>query len=250
MVPKSLAGGPLLEDKDQVKLDRALRSGAIEILFSRATILCEGPSEVQAYSYFASALDIDMDRLSISLVPVDGSYFYHLLRIMAGDALQIPWVVSADGDLLLDLARQLVKLGKVTTAEISTAQASGTIRTDILRPHDVVTLGDGYNFEEALIRGGAAAEYQAAIVAHIGPNALRNFTNSQNMSSNTIEDQLVEFMSSKLRNGGSKWKVLFADVVADQITRGGADSARIPLDIVDALQLAEQYSTGTATKVF
>ena len=250
LVPKSTAGGPLLDDKDQVKLDRALRSGAIEILFSRATILCEGPSEVHAYSYFASALGIDMDRHGISLVPVDGSYFYHLLRIMADDALQIPWVVSADGDTLPNLARQLVNLGKVTAAEVSTAEASGNIRADILRPHDVITLPNGYNFEEALIRGGAAPEYQAAIVSHIGINALLNFVNSENLSSLTVEDQLVEFMSSKSRRGGKKWKVLFADVVADQITQGGTDPARIPQDIADALQLVEQYSAGTATKVF
>ena len=240
----------MLSDKDQVKLDRSLRSGAIEILFSRATILCEGPSEVHAYSYFASALDIDLDRLGISLVPVDGSYFYHLLRIMADDALQIPWVVSADGDTLPNLARQLVNLGRVTMAEVRTAETSGDIRADILRPHDIITLSNGYNFEEALIRGGAAAEYKAAIDLHIGHNALPNFVNNENLTSSSIEDQLVEFMSSKTRNSGRKWKVLFADLVTDQITRGGNDSTQIPPDIVDALQLAEQYSLGTATKVF
>ena len=62
---------PLLDDRDQLKLEIALRSGATEILFSRATVLCEGPSEVQAYPFFASALDIDMDKLSLSLVSVD-----------------------------------------------------------------------------------------------------------------------------------------------------------------------------------
>ena len=249
MVPKLSAGNPLLDQRDQTKLDRALRTGATEILFSRATILCEGPSEVQAYPYFAAALGIEMDRLSLSLVPVDGSYFFHLLRVMSDDALEIPWVISADGDSLTVLARQLVKLGKVTPAEVKAAVSSDTTEAAILRPHDVFTLPNGQNLEEALIHGGAAAEYEAAIIEHIGPNALGNFVNSMNMSANTLEDQLTAFMKSDRGTGGKKWKVLFAGIVAEKITAGG-DMTRIPPAIVDALQSAEQYATGTIAKVF
>ena len=247
VVPRYSAGLPLLEQRDWVKLDRALHADAIEILFNRATVLCEGPSEVQAYPYFASALRIDMDKLSLSLVPVDGSYFFHLLRIMAGDALRVPWVISADGDSLSKLADQLVDLGKVTKPEVQASIASGTVATDILRPHDVFTLPNGHNFEEALIWGGAAAEYEAAIANHIGSNTLQHSMTSMGMTGNTIEEQLAAFMKG---NTGKKWKVLFAGIVADQITQGGNNSTRIPPIITDALQLAEQYATGTATKAF
>ena len=156
VVPKTSKGGPLLEQKDQAQMERALRAGAVEILFSRATVLCEGPSEIQAYPYFASALRVDMDKFGLSLVSVDGSYFYHLLRIMADDALQIPWVVSADGDSLRKLANQLVKLLKVTAADVHAAEGSGTLDTAILRPNDFFTLPDGHNLEEALIYGGCS----------------------------------------------------------------------------------------------
>ena len=249
MVPKLTAGRQLLDQRDQTKLDRALRTGAIEILFSRATVLCEGPSEVQAYPYFAAALGIEMDKLSLSLVPVDGSYFFHLLRVMSNDALEIPWIISADGDSLGGLASQMVKLGKVTPAEVRIAESSGTIEATILKPHDVLTLPNGQNLEEALIRGGATAEYEAAIAEHIGPNALGTFVNSMSMAGNTLEDQLVTFMKSERRTGGKKWKVLFAGIVAEKITDGG-DATRIPPTIVDALQLAEKYATGTIKKVF
>ena len=246
-VPKSVQGKALLHERDQVKLDRALRAGAIEILFSKATVLCEGPSEVQAYQYFASALGIDMDRLSLSLVPVDGSYFFHLLRIMASDALRIPWVLSADGDSLSKLADQLVNLGKVTADDVRNASTLGTIETAILRPHDVFTLPNGYNLEEALIHGGAAGEYEEAIANHIGRNALQHFIGPTSMTGNTLEEQLVAFMKG---NVGRKWKVLFAGIVADEITNGGGDPTRIPPAIVDALQLAKRYATGTMTKSF
>lgn len=250
LVPKAVGGSPILDHRDQTKLDRALRAGAVEILFSRATVLCEGPSEVQSYPHFASALGIDMDRLSLSLVPVDGSYFYHLLRIMAVDALRIPWVVSADGDSLRKLANQLVGLGKVTTTDIQAAEISGTIEADILRPNDFFTLPYGHNLEEALIRGGAAAEYEEAIDEHIGLGAIDDFLDNTGTSGNTREDELVVFMESDARTGGKKWKVLLAGVVADQITARGTDPTRIPAAIADALDLAERYAMETTTKVF
>jgi putative ATP-dependent endonuclease of OLD family len=249
-VPESTASGPLLDQRDQVKLDRALDSGAIEILFSRAAILCEGPSELQAYPFFASALGIDLDKHSISLVPVDGSYFYHLLRIMAGDALQIPWVLSADGDSLSKLADQLVDLGRVTKSQVQAAESSGNMESAILRPNDFFTLPSGYNLEEALIRGGAAAEYETAIVDHIGPNALSGFAARSGIAGNPLEDQLVAFMKSDARTAGKRWKVLFAGIVADKMTGGGTNPARIPATISDALNLAMHYSTGTAVKAF
>ena len=250
VVPKEMGGTPLLNQRDQIKLERALRAGAVEVLFSRATVLCEGPSEVQAYPHFATALGIDMDKLSLSLVPVDGSYFFHLLRIMADDALQIPWVVSADGDSLRRLAMQLVSLGKVTSTDVKRAEASGTVETTILRPNDFFTLPDSHNLEEALIRGGAAAEYEAAIDEHMGQGAIDEFLNNAGVAEKSREDELVAFMKSDARTGGKKWKVLFSGIVADQITNGGADPTRIPLAIVDALQLAEEYAIGTKKKVF
>ena len=246
-VPELVAGNPLLDDRDQLKLEVALRSGATEILFSRATVLCEGPSEVQAYPFSCLCACIEMDKLSLSLVPVDGSYFFHLIRILADDALRIPWVISADGDALGQLASQLVKLGKVTNAEIQSAESLGTTETAILRPHDVFTLPNGHNLEEALIRGGATAEYETAIANHIGPNTLRNSSMSAGMAGDPIEDQLVAFMKG---GTGRKWKVLFAGIVAEQITQGGVDPCRLPTTIVDALQLAKSYATGRATKAF
>ena len=250
VVPKDSAGSPLLEQKDQIKLNRAFRTGAIEILFSRAAVLCEGPSEVQAYQHFASALGIDMDILSLSLVSVDGSYFFHLLRIMGDDALQIPWVVSADGDSLPKLANQLVNLGKITTADVQAAEASADLETSILRPNDFFTLPNGHNFEEALIRGGAATEYEAAIDEHIGFGSVDDFLRNTGVTGNTREDHLTAFMKSDARTGGKKWKVLLAGIVANQVTLGGIDPARIPPAIVDALQMARDYATGIGTKAF
>ena len=250
VVPKSNpGGGPLLEQKDRTKLERALRTGAMEILFSRAAILCEGPSETQSYPYFASALAIDLNKLSLSLVSVDGGYFFHLLRIMADDALQIPWIVSADGDSLHKLAIQLVTLGKVTSEQLYAAENADTVEADVLKPNDFFTLPNGYNFEEALIRSGCAAEYQMAIDEHVGPDAVTEFLANTGTATRTLEDNLVAFLKSDARTGGKKWKVLLAGIVAEQITTGGTNSSRIPPPVVDALRLAEAYAKGATLKV-
>lgn len=249
-VPRSHGSTPLFNPREQVRLDRALRSGAIEVLFSRAVVLCEGASEVQAYPHFATALGIDMNKLSISLVPVDGSDFFCLTRIMAIDALEIPWIVSADGDNLEKLARQLVRLGKVTDNEWHQAEAAGALQISVLEPNDFYTLPNGHNLEEELIRGGAAHEYQSAISNHIGPTALADFLRHGSSALATIEDQLVAFMKADSRSGGRQWKVLFAGIVAEQLTLGGTDVTRIPPTIASALQWASRYADGTATKAF
>ena len=207
-VPEFVGGHPFLDQREQIKLDYALRHGAVDILFSGAAILCEGASEVQAYPYFASALGIDMNRLGISLVPVEGSDFFCLMRVMADDALEIPWVVSADGDKLEDLAQQLVKLGKVTLTEKQQAEALSKLRSMILEPSDLYTLPNGHDLEEELIRGGAAREYDAAISLHAGPTALSNFLRNTGSNLSALEDQLVDFMNARSKTGGRRWKVL------------------------------------------
>ena len=123
----------------------------------------------------------------------------------------------------------------------------GTLESAILRPHDVYTLPSGHNLEAALIRGGASTEYESAIANHIGPNTLRNSSISLDTAGAPLEDRLIAFMKG---NTGRKWKVLFAGIVAEQITQDGSDPSRIPSTIVDALQLAKNYAIGGATKAF
>ena len=86
-------GGPLFEPRERTTLQRELRSGAAEALFSRAVLLFEGESEVRALPFFASAAGIELDLRGISFVSVDGQAFSPMLRLFGSQALKIPWVI-------------------------------------------------------------------------------------------------------------------------------------------------------------
>lgn len=69
-----------------------------EAFFSDFAILVEGPSEKQFYRTLAKQLDIDLDRLNISVLSVDGVSFMTYIKIL--NALNIDWVLRTDNDIL------------------------------------------------------------------------------------------------------------------------------------------------------
>lgn len=70
---------------------------AAEAFFANVVFLVEGPSEVLFYKALAKALSIDLDRLNISILMVDGVGFEVYVQILT--ALDIPWVIRTDNDI-------------------------------------------------------------------------------------------------------------------------------------------------------
>jgi len=68
-----------------------------EAFFSSAVLLVEGPSELLFYRALSRAIDIDLDRLNVSIVSVDGIGFDVYCRLLT--ALSIPFVVRTDNDI-------------------------------------------------------------------------------------------------------------------------------------------------------
>ncbi|QQQ72368.1 MULTISPECIES: ATP-dependent nuclease [Chryseobacterium] len=68
-----------------------------EAFFSTAVLLVEGPSEEILYKTLAKQLDIDLDRLNISILMVDGVGFETYIKIL--DSLKIDWVLRTDNDI-------------------------------------------------------------------------------------------------------------------------------------------------------
>lgn len=68
-----------------------------EAFFSTAVLLVEGPSEEILYKTLAKQLDIDLDRLNISILMVDGVGFETYIKIL--DSLKIDWVLRTDNDV-------------------------------------------------------------------------------------------------------------------------------------------------------
>jgi putative ATP-dependent endonuclease of OLD family len=68
-----------------------------EAFFSDVVLLIEGPSEELFYKSLAKQLEIDLDRLNISIMMVDGVGFATFIKIL--DSLEIEWVLRTDNDI-------------------------------------------------------------------------------------------------------------------------------------------------------
>jgi putative ATP-dependent endonuclease of OLD family len=68
-----------------------------ETFFSNAVLLVEGSSEILFYKALAAALRIDLDRLNVSILSVEGVGFKPYIKICK--ALEIPFVMRTDDDI-------------------------------------------------------------------------------------------------------------------------------------------------------
>ncbi|ANQ65715.1 ATP-dependent nuclease [Staphylococcus equorum] len=67
-----------------------------DVFFVNAVFLVEGPSEKLFYTALAQKLNIDLDRLNVSIITVDGVGFKPYIKICL--ALDIPFVLRTDND--------------------------------------------------------------------------------------------------------------------------------------------------------
>ena len=68
-----------------------------DVFFVNAVFLVEGPSEKLFYTALAKQLDIDLDRLNVSIISVNGVGFKPYIKICL--ALDIPFVLRTDNDI-------------------------------------------------------------------------------------------------------------------------------------------------------
>lgn len=69
-----------------------------EAFFSDCIILVEGPSEMVFYKTLAKQIEIELDRLNISVLSVDGVSFPTYMKIL--NAMQIYWISRTDNDIM------------------------------------------------------------------------------------------------------------------------------------------------------
>lgn len=69
-----------------------------EAFFSDCVILVEGPSEMVFYKTLAKLIGIELDRLNISVLSVDGVSFPTYMKIL--NAMHIYWISRTDNDIM------------------------------------------------------------------------------------------------------------------------------------------------------
>ncbi len=74
------------------------RSNALssEVYFSDCVLLVEGSSEVIFYKALANQINVDLDKLNISILSVEGVGFKRYIELL--EALNITWLVRTDND--------------------------------------------------------------------------------------------------------------------------------------------------------
>ena len=80
-----------------IKFGYRLNVLASEVFFSDVVFLVEGPSEILFYKAIANKVGVDLDRLNISLLMVDGIGFSPYSSLLK--SLRIPFVIRTDNDV-------------------------------------------------------------------------------------------------------------------------------------------------------
>ncbi|MBW1932962.1 MAG: AAA family ATPase [Deltaproteobacteria bacterium] len=218
----------------EMAIKRYIEGNNSEIFFARCILLVEGDSEKYAFPLFAKALNIDFDRLCISLIPANSRNFAPFIRICSPYALNIPWVIMCDGDAAKKVANQLEETGYISKGAVKRALQSGDLVTDVLIPNDCYPLPDGLNFERFLLYNGFLKEYLQAIDDLDGSEALNNYVHQREkdtagFSRRPKEEQVYEYV----RKHG---KPRFARRVAELITQNGTDPSKIPAEFQRPLE--------------
>lgn len=85
-----------------------------EAFFADYAILVEGPSELLLFKTLAAQLDIDLDRLNISVLCVDGVDFVTYIKIL--NAMEIEWSMRTDNDIMKIPKRTMYRYAGVERA--------------------------------------------------------------------------------------------------------------------------------------
>lgn len=104
----------LFSEEELLRIQRELSTVGTELLFARAVLFSEGPSETGAIPEFAAHDGVDFDLLGVSVVSISGGGFQPWLKLCGPDGFDIPHAVLCDNDLNLPkLVKMLQELGRL-----------------------------------------------------------------------------------------------------------------------------------------
>ena len=166
---------PQLFNQDELaRLHRELRSAGTDFLFARSVLLCEGESERGALPEFARKMNVDLDSLGISLLPVGGGSFSPFLKLLGPDGFDIPHAVLCDNDNnLTSLVRQLAALGRLPRGVDQHAEVDARMR-ELLGREGYFTWPSG-DLESYLVEQGGYCCFEAAADFLYGSEHLKRF---------------------------------------------------------------------------
>lgn len=214
-----------LTEAEKLQLSRHIHGATSEFFFAKAVVLVEGASEVSTLPVFAGALGIELDRLGISVIPVQGHHnFRPFVRLFQPDALDIKHMFICDNDQAAVAAARLLKElclygGATDASDLEANRESLEALGMYFLPHG--------NFEDYLLHEGHAPTYVEAIDQLHYPGRLDSYVASRGRrdeayAAKPLEQHISDFIG---REGG---KPELAYLVARTIVASAPDGSQVP----------------------
>ena len=222
-IAKTIGRGRLSE-LEKLQLSRYISGATSEFFFAKAVALVEGQSEVAALPIFAEGLGIELDRLAISVIPVQGNNFRPFVRLFHPDALDIRHIIMCDNDQAAVAAARLLKeLGLYGGSVDPAGLEANRVTLEALGLY-FLPFGD---FEGYLLNEGHATRYIQAIDQLHGAGRLASYVSIRakgdaTYSSKPQSQHIKDFIA---REGG---KPELARLVAQAIVASSPDGSQIP----------------------
>ena len=213
-----------LTEAEKLQLSRYIRGSTSEFFFAKAVVLVEGPSEVAALPIFAEALGIELDKLGVSLIPVQGNNFRPFVRLFQQSALDIKHMIVCDNDQAAVAAAKLLKEFSLYVGSTEAADLEGN--REALESSGMYFLPHG-NFEEYLLHEGYSEHYIQAISDLHGTGRLSSYVANRARGNAAYADESVEQHIRDFigREGG---KPELAHLVARAIVGSASDGSQVP----------------------
>ena len=223
-IAKTIGRGHLSE-LEKLQLSRHISGATSEFFFAKAVALVEGQSEVAALPIFAEGLEIELDRLAISVIPVQGNNnFRPFVRLFQPEALDIQHIMMCDNDRAAVAAARLLKELGLYGGSVSPADLEANRETLEALGMYFLPFSD---FEGYLFGEGHTTKYVQAIDRLHGAGRLASYVSTRAKgdaaySTKPQEQHIRDFIA---REGG---KPELARLVAQAIVASASDGSQIP----------------------
>ena len=124
-----------LSDSERADLNRYLDATKSTLLFARKVILVEGPAELFLIPPLArTVLDVDLDRLGISVVPIFGTHFEAFAKLFGPEAIRKRCAIITDRDGEDDDGEAPRGLGEVENEFVKVFAGASTFERELAIP--------------------------------------------------------------------------------------------------------------------
>lgn len=187
-----------LSDEELLDLNTYVKRIRGEVLFARAWLLCEGPSDYLIIRYFAEILGTPLDNAGVTIIDYQNNgspgAFVGLAK-----AFEIPWIMTCDND----------EAGKSFIRQVQSRGLTGEEMRELISPLPE----EGVDLEMFLLKNGFIQDY-IEIIQESGVTLIKN----------KEEKGFEEEVAQKLRND----KMGFAHKLIETMRKKNAGRSRIP----------------------